>query len=91
MDLPAEFANLLDGWPEGLNTSKAPAMLERILLRIELALASRLQETVDSVVEAQMRSFKVALRAQISAVVMDVVEQAVRQETAASHPDSSMR
>lgn len=93
--LPAEFANLLDGWPAGLNTAQpiaqetaslsieglAPAMVERILLRVELALASHLQETIDTVVEAQMRALKVALRAQISAAVLEAVTQAVRQET----------
>jgi hypothetical protein len=95
MALPAEFANLLDGWPVGVNTSQptafaaaslsgessAPAMVERILLRVELALASRLQETIDTVVEAQMRSLKVALRAEISAAVLEAVTRAVRQET----------
>ena len=105
MALPAEFANLLQGWPDGSNTSPSPtqptpreainelppAMLERILLRVELSLASRLQETVDSVVEAQMRSFKAALRAQISVVVMEAVTQAVTQEAAAQDPDSPRR
>ena len=93
--LPAEFANLLDGWPVGPNTSQptaqeaaslsgespAPAMVERILLRVELALASRLKETIDTVVEVQMHSLKVALRAEISAAVLEAVTQAVRQET----------
>ncbi len=105
MALPAEFANLLQGWPDGPNTSPspipptpreainelAPAMLERILLRVELSLASRLQETVDSVVEAQMQSFKIALRAQISAVVLEAVTHAVRQETAATRPEFPSR
>lgn len=99
--MPAEFANLLQGWPDGLNASAspfqappliaaddlAPALLERILQRVELSLASRLQATVDSVVEAQMQSFKVALRAQISATVLDAVKQAVEQETAATQPE----
>jgi hypothetical protein len=97
MALPAEFANLLQGWPEGPNTSLqpamdslgvdmtelAPAMLERILLRVELSLASRLQVTVDSVIESQMRSFKAAMKAQISETVLDAVKQAVMQETQA--------
>jgi hypothetical protein len=99
--MPAEFANLLQGWPDGLNASASPfhvppliatddlalALLERILQRVELSLASRLQATVDSVVEAQMQSFKVALRAQISATVLDAVKQAVEQETAATQPE----
>jgi len=91
MTLPAEFVSLLEGWPEARNTAQSPAMLERILLRVELSLASRLQETVDSVVEAQMRSFKSALRAQLSALVMDAVKQAVMQETAAPQPDAPKR
>jgi hypothetical protein len=105
MALPAEFANLLDGWPAGLNTPQptteepaslhveglAPAMVERILLRVELSLANRLQETVDTLVEAQMRSLKVALRAQISAAVLEAVTQAVRQETEAPPPGSPLR
>jgi len=91
MALPAEFVSLLEGWPEARTTSQSPAMLERILLRVELSLASRLQETVDSVVEAQMRSFKAALRAQISVVVMEAVTQAVTQEAAAQDPDSPKR
>ena len=100
--LPAEFANLLQGWPVGPNTAMSPvdeasfsaskdllppAMLERILLRVELSLSSRLKETVDSVVEAQMQSFKVALRTEISTTVRDVVKQAVMQETAATQPE----
>jgi len=103
--LPAEFAGLLDGWPVGPNNSQptaqkmadvqveglAPAMVERILLRVELSLASRLHETVDAVVEDQMRTLKAALRAQISAVVLDAVNQAVRQETDTPRPDSPQR
>ena len=103
--LPAEFAGLLDGWPVGPNTSQptaqkmanvqveglAPAMVERILLRVELSLASRLHETVDAVVEDHMRTLKAALRAQISAVVLDAVNQAVRQETDTPQPDSTQR
>ena len=90
--LPAEFANLLDGWPVSLQVEGlAPAMLERILLRVELSLASRLHETVDAVVEDQMRSLKIALRAQVSAVVLDAVTQAVRQETELPRPDSPQR
>ena len=100
--LPAEFANLLEGWPVGPNTATSPvdgtsfsaskdvlppAMLERILLRIELSLSSRLKETVDSVVEAHMQSFKGALRAEISATVRDAVKQAVMQETAETQPE----
>lgn len=57
------------------------AVVERILLRVELALASRLQETVDTLVEAQMRSLKADLRAQISAAVLVAVSHAVQQET----------
>ena len=105
MALPAEFANLLDGWPAGLNTAQqpvnesssvemsdpAPAMLERILLRVELSLANRLQVTVDSVVDSHMRSFKAALRAQISETVLDAVNQAVRQENPTSESDSFPR
>ncbi len=105
MALPAEFANLLQGWPEGPNTSPqpamdsrgvdmtelAPAMLERILLRVELSLASRLQATVDSAIESQMRSFKVALKAHISETVLDAVKQAVMQETQAPSSDSFRR
>lgn len=93
--LPAEFVNLLEGWPTGLNTPQAPAqetdnlehsglapaMTERILLRVELALANRLQETIDALVEAQMVSLKQALRAKISAEVQVAIAQAVRQET----------
>jgi hypothetical protein len=68
----------LDSLPfEGL---PAP-VVERILLRIELALASRLQETVDAQVEAQMGALKADLRAQISAAVLEAVNHAVRQET----------
>jgi hypothetical protein len=102
MALPAEFANLLQGWPEGPNTSPSaaqatvaldasgltPAMLERILLRVELSLASRMQATVESVVESHMRSCKAALTAQISEAVLDAVKLAVIQETAAPHVDS---
>ncbi|MDO9276995.1 MAG: hypothetical protein Q7U05_00340 [Polaromonas sp.] len=103
--LPAEFANLLNAWPVGSNTSPSPVkemlrdaphdltpdMLERILLRVELSLASRLPVSIDRVVEAQMQSFKAALRVQISATVLDAVKQAVMQETAALNPDSSQR
>jgi len=103
--MPAEFANLLQGWPDGLNTSQfpsqappavasddlAPDLPERVLRRVELSLASRLQETVDSVVEAQMQSFKVALRAQISATVLDVVKQALMHETASPQPEFPSR
>lgn len=103
--LPAEFAGLLDGWPVGPNTSQpaaqkmanvqveglAPAMVERILLRVELSLASHLHETVDAVVEDHMRTMKAALRAQISAVVLDAVNQAVRQETDTPRSDSPTR
>ena len=103
--LPAEFANLLEGWPAGSNALPSPVqdmlrdathdlspdMLERILLRVELSLASRLQVSIDRVVEAQMQSFKAALRTQISATVLDAVKQAVMQETAALNPDSSQR
>ena len=105
MAMPAEFANLLDGWPTGLNTpqlhaeeptslhvaASAPAMVERILLRVELALANRLQETVDTLVEAHMRTLKLALRDQISAAVLEAVTQAVRQETEPPRPDSPHR
>lgn len=98
--MPAEFANLLDGWPSGLNASVsspqesashqleglAPAIVERILLRVELSLASRLQETVDILVETQMRALKLALRDQLSGVVLEAVTQAVRQETEAEPP-----
>lgn len=94
LELPAEFANLLDGWPSSTNASVpsqqesasvgieslAPAIVERILLRVELSLASRLQETVDSLVETQMHSLRLALRAQLSEVVLEAVSQAVRQE-----------
>jgi hypothetical protein len=38
-----------------------------------------------------MRSFKAALRAQISVVVMEAVTQAVTQEAAAQDPDSPRR
>jgi hypothetical protein len=103
--LPAEFASLLDGWPVGPNTSQptapvlaafrveglAPAMVERILLRVELSLASRLHETVDAVLEDHMRALKAALRTQLSAVVLEAVNQAVRQETETSRPDSPAR
>ena len=104
--MPAEFANLLQGWPDGLNTSPSPSQAppavasddlapadlpERVLRRVELSLASRLQETVDSVVEAQMQSFKVALRAQISATVLDVVKQALMHETASPQPEFPSR
>lgn len=103
--LPAEFASLLDGWPVGPNTSQptaqvlaasrveglAPAMVERILLRVELSLASRLHETVDAVLEDHMRTLKAALRIKVSAVVMEAVNQAVRQETETSRPDSPAR
>jgi len=100
--LHVEFANLLQGWPVGPNTATSPvdetsfsgskdllppAMLERILLRVELSLSSRLKETVDSVFEAQMQSFKDALRAEISATVRDAVKQAVMQETAATQSE----
>jgi hypothetical protein len=103
--IPPEFASLLDDWPSGLSAaspspqdtaglqveSVVPAIVERILLRVELSLASRLQQTVDSVVEAQMRTLKLALRAQLSAVVLDAVTQAVRQETEPTQPDSPQR
>ncbi len=103
--LPAEFANLLEGWPVGPNTSPqpvaessavdvtelSPAVLERILLRVELTLESRLQATVDNVVESHVRSFKAALKAQISEAILDAVKNAVRQETSASLPDSFRR
>jgi hypothetical protein len=103
--LPAEFASLLDGWPVGPNTSQptapvlaasrveglAPGMVERILLRVELSLASRLHETVDAVLEDHMRALKAALRTQLSAVVLEAVNQAVRQETETSRPDSPAR
>jgi hypothetical protein len=73
----AQEPSSLHGLPvEGLPV----AVVERILLRVELALASRLQETVDALVEAQMRSLKVDLRAQISAAVLEAVNHAVRQE-----------
>lgn len=102
--MPAEFANLLDGWPSGLNASAssvqevaglqleglAPALVERILLRVELSLASRMQETVDGLVDAQLHLLKVALRAQLSAVVLDAVTQAVRQEIDAETPRSHL-
>lgn len=104
LEMPAEFANLLDGWPSSPNASVsssqesvrvgieslAPAIVERILLRVELSLASRLQETVDSLVDAQIRELKLALRAQLSEVVLEAVSQAVRQEaeTATPRPDS---
>ena len=68
----------LDNLPvEGLPA----AVVERILLRVELALASRLQETVDAHIEAQMDSLKAGLRAQISAAVLEAVSHAVQQET----------
>lgn len=103
--LPAEFASLLDGWPVGPNTEQpttqkmvgvqveglAPAMVERILLRVELSLASRLHETVDAVVEDHMRRLKAALRNQISAAVLDAITHAVRQETDTPRPDSPQR
>jgi hypothetical protein len=103
--MPAEFANLLQGWPDGPNTSPSTVVEtsrvatadlahdihQRILRRVELSLASRLQATVDSVVEAQMQSFKVALQAQISATVLDAVKQAVLQETASYQPEFSPR
>jgi hypothetical protein len=103
--LPAEFASLLDGWPVGPNTSPptahvlagsqveglAPAIVERILKRVELSLASRLHETVDAVVEDHMRALKAALRIQVSAVVMEAVNQAVRQETETSRSDTPTR
>jgi hypothetical protein len=74
----AQELSRLDNLPfEGL---PAP-VVERILLRIELALASRLQETVDAQVEAQMGALKADLRAQISAAVLEAVNHAVRQET----------
>ncbi len=105
MPMPAVFANLLDGWPTGLNTAPqpvnefshvetadlAPAMLERILLRVELSLANRLQATIDSVVDSHMRSFKVALKEQISETVLDAVNQAVRQENPPPASDSFPR
>jgi hypothetical protein len=102
MALPAEFVSLLDGWPAGAKTPQpaspdvarlhveglAPAMVERILLRVELSLASRLQETIDSVVDAQMDSLKVALRTQINAAVLEAVTQAAQQETELPQPSS---
>lgn len=104
LEMPAEFANLLDDWPSSPNASEsspqksvrvgieslAPAIVERILLRVELSLASRLQETVDSLVDAQMRELKLALRTQLSEVVLEAVSQAVRQEaeTATPRPES---
>jgi hypothetical protein len=67
---------------DNLPTEGLPAaVVERILLRVELTLASRLQETVDALVEAQMSSLKADLRAQVSAVVLEAVSHAVRQET----------
>ena len=100
MEMPAEFANLLDGWPSSPNASVsspqesdrvgieclAPAIVERILLRVELSLASRLQESVDSLVDAQIRELKLALRAQLSEVVLEAVSQAVRQEAETATP-----
>jgi hypothetical protein len=74
----AQEPSSLHGLPvEGLPV----AVVERILLRVELALASRLQETVDALVEAQMGSLKADLRAQISAAVLEAVSHAVQQET----------
>ncbi len=103
--LPAEFANLLEGWPVGLNTSPqlatespavdvtelSPAVLERILSRVELTLASRLQVTIDNLVESHVRSFKAVLKAQISEAVLDAVNHAVRQETSAPQQDPFRR
>jgi hypothetical protein len=79
---PAALAAQEPSSPHGLPVEGLPAaVVERILLRVELALASRLQETVDVLVEAQMRSLKADLRAQISAAVLEAVSHAVRQET----------
>jgi hypothetical protein len=91
--LPAEFANLLEGWPGSIKVSQplAPeptgqpldaALHDRIVSRIERALASDLQASIDSVVELHTRAFKVALQSQISAVLLEAVTQALQQETA---------
>jgi hypothetical protein len=82
MALPVEFANLLEGWPSGLNASQpnvteaagpamsllAPAVLERLLLHVEGSLASQLQEAVERAVDAQMQALKLSLRDRKSVV-----------------------
>lgn len=103
--LPAEFAKLLEGWPTAGNAAQssvteaaradmnplAPALLERLLLRVELSLASQLQETVERALEVQMSALKQSLRAQISATVLQAINQAVLQETASQPTDLPQR
>ena len=76
--LPAEFAKLLEGWPTAGNAAQssvteaaradlnplAPALLERLLLRVELSLASQLQETVEPALEVQLMALKRPLELQ---------------------------